>query len=72
MYDASEENKLEVQTDSEVINYQVLDGYFTFEISVKSGSLESYSSQIPIPATDVEKLETLVEIFARSEAGVIA
>ena len=67
-----ENNKLEVQTDLGVIKYQVSEGFFTFDISVKPGPLESISSQSPIPETDVQKLETLVEFFARSEAGIIA
>jgi hypothetical protein len=66
-----EKKKLEVQSDSKVIKYQERTDCFTYNISLKPGSLENYSSQIPIPENDLDKIEALVEFFARSEAGVI-
>jgi len=51
--------------------FSIQDDLFTCSGLPKSPSGNRFTSQMPIPTTKTEKIETLIELFAQSEAGLI-
>ena len=52
--------------------YKIKDDRFVWHAKPSTPTENSYSSEIPIPETMVDKIETLIEFFAQSEAGFIS
>jgi len=52
--------------------YYVKDDTYLCRMNNKDKSGDSYEIGLPIPETDNDKIEVLVELFAQSEAGRIA
>jgi hypothetical protein len=52
--------------------YKMKDGRFVWHAKPFSPTENSYSSEVPIPEAMVDKIETLIEFFAQSEAGFIS
>ena len=53
------------------LSYRVNSDTYLCRITNQDKSGNSYAIEIPIPNSKAEKLETLVELFAQSEAGFI-
>lgn len=53
------------------LSYRVNSETYLCRITNQDKSGNSYAIEIPIPYSQAEKLETLVELFAQSEAGFI-
>jgi len=52
--------------------YKIKDGRYIWHAKPSSPTENSYSSEVPIPETMIDKIETLIEFFAQSEAGFIS
>ena len=52
--------------------YKMKDDRFVWHAKPFSPTENSYSSEVPIPEAMVDKIETLIEFFAQSEAGFIS
>jgi hypothetical protein len=52
--------------------YKMKDDCFVWHAKPFSPTENSYSSEVPIPEAMVDKIETLIEFFAQSEAGFIS
>lgn len=52
--------------------YKMKGDRFVWHAKPISPTENSYSSEVPIPKTMVDKIETLIEFFAQSEAGFIS
>lgn len=51
--------------------YKIKGDRFVWHAKPISPTENSYSSEVPIPETMVDKVEALIEFFAQSEAGFI-
>lgn len=63
-----ESRTLVTETDDFVLKYKINDGHYIGRGNPKVKDGQSFSIEFPIPATDQEKIESLVELFAQSEA----
>ena len=76
-YENQAEIFLETGSFSRVIGdysfkYKMKDDRFVWHAKPFSPTENSYSSEVPIPEAMVDKIETLIEFFAQSEAGFIS
>ena len=53
------------------LSYLIQDDRYICNANPQSSLTQSFSIEAPIPDTHEEKIETLVELFAQSEAGLI-
>jgi hypothetical protein len=67
-----EQKKLETEVTGFRLSYIVKEKSYLCKLHnlVKSGN--SYEIEFPIPDSEIDKLETLIELFAQSEAGRIS
>jgi hypothetical protein len=49
-----------------------MDNRFAWQANPPSAMENSYSGEAPIPDSDDEKIEQLIELFAHTEAGFIS
>lgn len=63
-----ESRTLVTETDDFVLKYKINDGHYIGRGNSKVKDGQSFSIEFPIPATEQEKIESLVELFAQSEA----
>lgn len=66
-----EEISLHTKTTEYDLSYRINADTYECRITNLDKSGNSYAIEIPIPNSQAEKLETLVELFAQSEAGFI-
>jgi hypothetical protein len=66
-----EEISLQTKIAGYDLSYRVNSDTYLCRITNQDKSGNSYDIEIPIPNSQAEKLETLVELFAQSEAGFI-
>jgi hypothetical protein len=62
---------LATETDDYVLKYSIERNLYICRGKPKIRNNQSFSTEIPIPATEREKIEALIELFAQSEAGLI-
>ena len=73
----SQANKLleEISLHTEIsgynLSYQINLDTYECRITNRDKSGNSYAIEVPIPNSQAEKIETLVELFAQTEAGFI-
>ena len=67
-----EKKKLETNLDSFRLTYIVKENSYLCQLKNLDKSGKSYEIEFPIPDSDSDKLETLIELFAQSEAGRIS
>ena len=73
----SQANKLleEISLHTKIVgydlSYQINAETYVCRITNRDKSGNSYAIEVPIPNSQAEKIETLVELFAQSEAGFI-
>ncbi len=60
------------QNGNYLIRYKVMDNRFAWQANPPSAMENSYSGEAPIPDSDDEKIEQLIELFAHTEAGFIS
>ncbi len=67
-----EQKRLETEVTGFRLSYIVKEKSYLCKLHnlVKSGN--SYEIEFPIPNSEIDKLETLIELFAQSEAGRIS
>jgi hypothetical protein len=53
------------------LSYLIQEDRYICNANPQSLLIQSFSIEAPIPDTFQEKIETLVELFAQSEAGLI-
>jgi hypothetical protein len=63
-----EKAELETETEGFKLSYRVKENTYFCRINSKNKSGNSYEIEFPIPELNKEKIETLVELFAQSEA----
>jgi hypothetical protein len=63
--------KFETEIEGFKLSYLVKANSYLCQLHNRDSSGKSYEIEFPIPDSDAEKLETLVELFAQSEAGRI-
>ncbi len=63
--------KFETEIEGFKLSYLVKANSYLCQLHNRDSSGNSYEIEFPIPDSDAEKLETLVELFAQSEAGRI-
>jgi hypothetical protein len=63
-----ESQTLVTETDDFVLKYKITGDRYISRGNPKVKGDQSFSIEIPIPATEQEKIESLVELFAQSEA----
>jgi hypothetical protein len=62
---------LATETEGYVLNYNIKrDRYISCGTPKQEGS-DSFSIEIPIPNSQLERIDALVELFAQSEAGLM-
>jgi|APCry1669189034_1035192.scaffolds.fasta_scaffold84587_1 hypothetical protein len=61
--------KLETETAGFKLSYIVKEKSYLCQLRNHDKAGNSYEIEFPIPDSDTEKLETLIELFAQSEAG---
>ena len=66
-----EDTSLHAEIDGYDLSYQINLDTYVCHITNQDKSGNSYAIEIPIPNSQAERLETLVELFAQSEAGLI-
>ena len=66
-----EQKKLETNVDGFRLSYVVKENSYLCQLHNIDKSGKSYEIEFPIPDSDFDKLETLIELFAQSEAGRI-
>ena len=66
-----EEISLHTKTTGYDLSYRINSDTYECRITNLDKSGNSHAIEIPIPNSQAEKLETLVELFAQSEAGFI-
>lgn len=66
-----EQKKLETSVDGFRLSYVVKENSYLCQLHNLDKSGKSYEIEFPIPDSDFDKLETLIELFAQSEAGRI-
>ena len=66
-----EKKKFEAQIDGFKLSYLVKPNTYLCRLQNHDISGVSYEIEFPIPDSEEEKLETLIELFAQSEAGRI-
>lgn len=64
--------KLETETEVFKLSYRVKENTYFCRINNKKKSGNSYEIEFPIPELEKDKIETLVELFAQSEAERIS
>jgi hypothetical protein len=67
-----EQKKLETNLDGFRLTYLVKENSYLCQLHNLEKSGTSYEIEFPIPDSDSDKLETLIELFAQSEAGRIS
>jgi hypothetical protein len=60
------------QKGNYLLRYKMEDDRFAWHANSTTATENSYSGQAPIPDSESARLETLVELFAHSEAGFIS
>lgn len=60
------------QNGNYLIQYKIIDNRFAWKASPPSAMENSYSGEVPVPDSDDEKIEQLIELFAHTEAGFIS
>jgi hypothetical protein len=63
-----ESQTLVTETDDFVVKYKINGDRYISQGNPKAKGGQSFSIEFPIPTTDQEKIESLVELFAQSEA----
>ena len=63
-----ESHTLEIETEDFVLKYKIAGDRLISRGNPKVKSSPSFSIEIPFPVTEQEKIESLVELFAQSEA----
>lgn len=64
--------KFETEIEGFKLSYRVKANSYLCELHNRDKSGKSYEIEFPIPESDSEKLEALIELFAQSEAGRIS
>jgi hypothetical protein len=64
--------KLETETEGFRLSYRVKENTYFCRINNKNKSGNNYKIEFPIPELEKDKIETLVELFAQSEAERIS
>jgi hypothetical protein len=64
--------KFETEIEDFKLSYMVKANSYLCQLHNRDSSGKSYEIEFPIPDSEAEKLETLVELFAQSEAGRIS
>lgn len=59
------------KSDNYELSYLIQEDRYICNANSQSLLIQSFSIEAPIPDTSEEKIETLVELFAQSEAGLI-
>jgi len=59
------------QSDKYNLAYAIQDDFYICDGNPESPHCQSFSIGVPIPNTSEEKIETLIELFAQAEAGLI-
>jgi hypothetical protein len=67
-----EMKKLETEVPGFRLSYTVQEKSFLCQLLNKDKTGNSYEIEFPIPDSKSDKLETLIELFAQSEAGRIS
>jgi hypothetical protein len=67
-----ENGKFESEIDGFKLSYLVKLNTYLCQLQNNVTSGNSYEIEFPIPESEEEKLETLIELFAQSEAGRIS
>jgi len=67
-----EQKKLETEVTGFRLSYIVQEKNYLCRLRNLDKSGDSYEIELPIPDSELDKLETLVELFAQSEAGRIS
>ena len=73
----SQANKLleEISLHTKIVgydlSYQINSETYVCRITNRDKSGNSYAIEVPIPNSQAEKMETLIELFAQTEAGFI-
>lgn len=67
-----EQKKFETEIEGFKLSYRVKANSYLCQLHNRDKSGKSYEIEFPIPDSDAEKLETLIELFAQSEAGRIS
>ena len=62
---------LVTETEAFVLKYKINGDFYISRGNPKVTGDQSFSIEFPIPTTEREKIEALVELFAQSEAGLI-
>lgn len=60
------------QNGNYLIRYKVKDNRFAWQANPSTAVENSYSGETPVPDSDDEKIEQLIELFAHTEAGFIS
>lgn len=63
-----ESAELETETEDFKLSYLVKENTYICRMNSKNKSGNSYEIEFPIPELENEKIETLIELFAQSEA----
>lgn len=64
--------KLEIEVSGFRLSYLVKEKSYLCKLHNLNTSGKSYEIEFPIPESELDKLETLIELFAQSEAGRIS
>jgi hypothetical protein len=64
--------KFETEVSGFRLSYLVKEKSYLCKLHNLNTSGKSYEIEFPIPSTDEEKIETLIELFAQCEAGRIS
>ena len=64
-------NSICTQSDNYNLTYVAKDDLYICDGSPESPQCQSFSIEVPVPSTSTEKIETLIELFAQAEAGLI-
>jgi hypothetical protein len=67
-----EQKRLERIVDGFRLSYIVKENSFLCQLHNLDKSGKSYEIEFPIPDSELDQLETLIELFAQSEAGRIS
>lgn len=67
-----EKKQFESEVDGFKLSYLVKPNTYLCRLQNNDSSSNNYEIEFPIPDSEEEKLETLVELFAQSEAGRIS
>ena len=63
-----ETQALSTETDDFVFTYKINGDFYTSQGNPKVTGGQSFSIEFPIPTTEQERIESLIELFAQSEA----